>query len=114
MYSEIIIVPAVFITMYYLVELLVHRKERLLIIDKLSNNQPVDMENLVKKRTSLFSSIKLGCLLIGLGLGFLTNFIIVNSLDVVRSVGELETACVLIFGGLGLVVAYIVEKACKK
>ena len=120
--EAIIIVPVVFITFYLIIELLVHRRERLTIIEKFSQNQSFDLNqlNLFKKSGGLFSGLKIGCLLCGLGLGFLTAFLLSiafkdYSYMMVKwhMYNSLSIACVLIFGGLGLIVAYLIERPKK-
>jgi hypothetical protein len=71
-----------------------------------------------------FSALKTGCLLIGIGLGMLIGLLIhiyVASMnDLGTSIGirnMIEVAYgapVLLFGGLGLIVAFIVEMRVKK
>ena len=118
--EAIIIVPVIFITFYLIIELLVHRRERLMIVEKLSQNQSLDLSklNLSQGPMELFSGLKIGCLLCGLGLGFLVSFLLHVALyDVVgRSWGfysVLTIGSVLTFGGIGLIVAYLIEKQKK-
>ncbi|MCL2097499.1 MAG: hypothetical protein FWH23_01900 [Bacteroidales bacterium] len=115
--EAIIILPAVLITFYCIIELFVHRRERLMLIDKLSQNQSFDLSKLNSFQGSdgIFSGLKIGCLLCGLGLGFLTTFILniafqyaIDNSFHLR--GTLSIACVLTFGGIGLIVAYLIEK----
>ena len=69
-----------------------------------------------------FSALKLGCLLLGMGLGLLIGFIICSSAIpdylVQRVNREMVSlvygACVLIFGGIGLIVAFIAELKLSK
>jgi hypothetical protein len=120
--EAIIIVPVVFITFYLIIELLVHRRERLMMIEKFSQSQPFDLSqlNLLKGANISFSGLKIGCLLCGLGLGFLTSFLISAVLcDSIQGLGywhwrdPLTLACILIFGGVGLIVAHLVERPKK-
>ena len=119
--EAIIIVPVVFFTFYLIIELLVHRRERLMMIDKLSQNQLLDLSklNMFKGLNMGFSGLKLGCLLCGLGLGFLLayvlSFVLLDNMkaDYFHVDRTLSMACVLIFGGLGLIVAYFIERPKK-
>ena len=118
--EAIIIVPVVFITIYLIIELLVHRRERLMIVDKLSQNQSLDINklNLSQGPMELFSGLKIGCLLCGLGLGFLVSFLLQVALqDVIGRSWNFHNAltfgAVLTFGGIGLIVAYLIEKQKK-
>lgn len=117
---------------YSLFELIVRRKERMAIIEKLSENKDltllterfggkIGMPNYL--RTS-FSSLKIGCLLAGLGLGLLVGLIISITLSsngydihdhrVWDLVGVGYGASVLLFGGLGLLISFIIETKMNK
>lgn len=74
-----------------------------------------------------FSALKIGCLLVGMGLGLLIGFIICTSsipgyLDkdvgnwrVYRETASLVYgACVLVFGGIGLITTFIAELKLSK
>lgn len=125
-----LIVGFICLGIYALFELFVRRKERLLIIEKISER--MDIADL-GKRLSLpsyglprfsFSSLKTGCLLMGIGLGILVGFfcnLIVaansHSLDFrneYEAISSAYGASVLLFGGLGLIVAFVIETNMKK
>ncbi len=118
--TEIIVVPVVFITAYMVIELFVHRKERLTLIEKASENQTLDLSGVLKSSSAGFSisALKIGSLFCGLGLGFLLSFILRLTLrDCIQGdwnlIEMLNIASVLTFGGLGLIIAYIIEKPKK-
>ncbi len=67
--EEIIIVPVIFLTFYLIIELFTHRKERLMIVEKATQNQAVDLAGMLRNSSPKFSGLKIGCLLVGLGLG---------------------------------------------
>ena len=100
-----LVVGFICLGIYALFELFVRRKERLL------------------PRFS-FSSLKTGCLLMGIGLGILVGFfcnLIVaansHSLDFrneYEAISSAYGASVLLFGGLGLIVAFVIETNMKK
>ncbi len=110
---------------YGLFELFVRRKERLALIEKLSDKidskviegkLPMPGYNFMKGFS--FSALKAGCLLAGIGLGLLIAFIVVacsyNYLmgeDYIRQelVGSVYGASVLLFGGIGLIIAFVIE-----
>lgn len=119
-----IIVGIVTLGIYKLFELFVGKKERLTIIEKLGDKLDVSMLgnrfNLPMSNSPMsFSALKLGSLLLGMGLGLLVGYIICASTvpDYFTEhnwrINELTSliygANVLLFGGLGLVVAFIVE-----
>lgn len=114
---------------YKLFELFVCRRERLSIIEKLSTNQfmpasgGLSLPNYSQPRIS-YGALKGGCLLVGIGLGLLTGFIICATCipDYFKNHGgnirEMITIIygsgVLIFGGIGLLTAFIIELKLEK
>lgn len=128
---DFITVPLVFaivtLGIYKLFELFVCKKERLLIIEKLSEKFSPDMVDSKIKFPTIgglsFSALKFGCLFMGIGLGLLVGFLIISfytigKVDVDSYWGHrgelIYAASVLLFGGLGLIVAFIVELKQKK
>ena len=117
---------------YKLFELFVCKKERLLIIEKMGEKFTPDMLEHKINFSSIgkFSSsaLKLGCLLMGLGLGLLIGYLICSTtLEGYAEMGDVrlnynmrETisiiygACILLFGGLGLLVAFLIELKINK
>ena len=129
---DFITVPLVFgiVTcgIYKLFELFVCKKERLIILEKINfdnaNNQYVN--NIFKRHNSpssfSFSALKVGCLLLGLGLGLVLGVLFFSfNIETVRAFGELTSystyrvvsliisGAVLLMGGLGLLLAFIIE-----
>ena len=129
---DFITVPLVFgiVTcgIYKLFELFVCKKERLIILEKMNfdnaNNQYVN--NIFKRHNSpssfSFSALKVGCLLLGLGLGLVLGVLFFSfNIETVRAFGELTSyntyyvvsliisGAVLLMGGLGLLLAFIIE-----
>ena len=120
---DFIMVPAVMgiitLGIYKLFELFVRKKERLMIIDKIGDkltpdilNGKIDFSTDIPKLS--FSALKFGCLFVGLGIGMLVAFAVhYNFADFVESSYQIRGAvygsCVLLFGGLGLITAFIVE-----
>jgi len=117
---------------YGLFELFIRRKERIMIIEKMSEKD--DLSLLTDKfggkigipnylRTS-FNSLKIGCLLAGLGLGLLVGVIFSmvlsgNGYDIhdhrIRDIyGAAYAASVLLFGGLGLLISFLIETKMNK
>ena len=125
---EFISIPAVVgvITygIYKLFELFVCRRERLNIIDKLTENTTLSTDKLsldgyFRPRFS-YGALKAGCLLIGIGLGLLIGFLICslsiphyienyNDWDLRKISGIVYGSCVLLFGGIGLITAFLIE-----
>ncbi|MDH6359166.1 DUF6249 domain-containing protein [Parabacteroides sp. PF5-9] len=110
---------------YGLFELFARRKERMAIIEKIGDKLDASafegklgLPNYISKLN--FSGLKIGCLMAGIGLGLLVGFIINMSLTPTLNsyddhwlrnemVGVAYGASVLLFGGLGLLLAFIVE-----
>ena len=133
---EAIMVPAVcgmFIFGFLkLFELFVCKKERLLIIEKMGEKFTPDMLEHKISFSSIgkFSSsaLKFGCLFMGLGLGLLIGYLICSTtLEGYTNMGDVrlnynmrETisiiygACILLFGGISLLIAFLVELKINK
>ena len=125
---DFIMVPAVMgiitLGIYKLFELFVRKKERLMIIDKIGDkltpdilNGKIDFSTDIPKLS--FSALKFGCLFVGLGIGLLVAFAVhYNFADFVESSYQIRGAvygsCVLLFGGLGLLIAFIIELKISK
>ena len=120
---DFIAVPAVvgIITygIYSLFELFARRKERLALIEKLgTGNIQGDIKLGKIEFSSKFSTLKWACLLMGIGLGLMIGYLIGHgtipfSGDVnwryERLLGVIYGASVLLCGGLGMLVAFLVE-----
>ena len=110
---------------YGLFELYARRKERLAIIEKVGEKLDASafcerdrLAGLFSKRS--FSALKTGCLLTGAGLGLLVGFflhiyILTADLQNVEGwrwnnlVEMAYGASVLLFGGIGLIIAFVIE-----
>ena len=122
-----LIVGIVCAGIYGLFELFVRKKERLAIIEKIGDKlEPSALDakiGLPRLSTNFsFSSLKAGCLLAGIGLGLLVGFIISVSLTDFNLdnwgrrelISTVYGASVLLFGGIGLIVAFIIELKLSK
>lgn len=114
-------VAIVFGVIYKLFELFVGRKERMMIIEKLGDKlTPDTFKNGIFYRTGLFSfgGLRMGCLMIGLGVGLLVGYGIISATQHSYFDGNrpyevtsvVYGACVLLGGGTGLVISYLIEK----
>lgn len=108
-------VAIVFAAIYGIFELIIRQKERLLLIQKMGDN--LNPEPLKRGNTTL----RIACLLMGVGFGLLVAFLMLNiffnpQTFTYRFISDNEVASVLygssvlLFGGFGLVVAYLIEK----
>ena len=120
----------VFAAIYGIFELFVRKQERLSIIEKLGDK--VDMSAIAGKirfpglsANFSFSALKAGALLAGVGLGLLIGFFI--NFGVMQTaaytddhwfrhemMGVAYGASVLLFGGLGLIIAFVLEMKISK
>ena len=126
---DFIMVPAVMaiitLGIYKLFELFVCKKERLLLLEKMADQQMYPKRPDFKPYDILsFSALKIGSLLTGMGLGLLVGYLLcVTTLpgylskdqwDYRQTVSLIYGACVLLFGGIGLIIAFITELKLSK
>ena len=105
-------------------ELVVCRKERMTIIEKLGeklleSNETDKQFYLPIFKSRSFSALKFGCLLAGMGLGVLVAFFIHYIFsDFCAQYGRIRetiyVACTLLFGGIGLLIAFCIEQKISK
>lgn len=124
-------VPAVMtiitLGVYKLFELFVCKKERIMLIEKMDERGLLPQMDAPKLRGSSFSfsALKVGCLLVGMGLGLLLGYLICyvtvpDYFHTDRNWWAKETisliygACVLGVGGVGLIAAFITELMLSK
>ncbi|MDR3094554.1 MAG: hypothetical protein LBU62_07955 [Bacteroidales bacterium] len=111
-------------TLYKLVEVLAHRKERLNLVEKLdfsAGATPLEhigrwLMPLSTPSNSSFSTLRIGLLLIGigLGLGIATAIPHIAGITDWEFRGQVLCALMMVFGGLGLLIAYLIEQKKKK
>ena len=132
---DFIMVPVVcgifMLGFYKLFELFVCKKERLLIIEKMGEKFSPDMLenkiNLSSVGNISFSALKFGCLFIGVGLGLLVAYLIcATTIDgyampnpnwswtIKQTISIIYGACVLLFGGAGLLTSFLIELKISK
>lgn len=118
----------IFGSFYLIIELFVHRTERKMLIEKIESLKDVDVSKIFSQLSSSqssvpsFSPLRWGLLFIGIGLGLLVGFGI--NYAMFYSNGDLNGyfehqefivgASVCFFGGLGLLIAYIIESKKRK
>lgn len=116
---------------YKFVELLVHRKERLMMVEKFSDGSLMNKEDLDRIFASngggsQFMALRFGALFAGIGAGLLIGFLIAqcyfgmqwvdmeNSFRYREAIGIVYGASTLIFGGFGLLLSFVVEQKIRK
>ncbi len=126
-----LVVGMVTLGIYKLFELFVCRKERLTMIEKIGSTFDASMVQnkftFPEKKLPVFGTLKIACLLLGVGLGLLFGFILSDSLGLNQlldsngdhwhlrqTIGIIYGSSVLLFGGAGLLVAFILEMKYSK
>ena len=121
-----LVVAIVTMGIYKLFELIIRKKERLTIIEKMGEKFDPSMIasqfsfEMKSFGGSAFNTLKIACLLLGVGLGLLVGFFIAintigfyldndNNWQYNQTVSVIYGASVLLFGGLGLLVAFLIE-----
>ena len=116
---DFIMVPAItgIVTygIYSLFELFARRKERMALIEKLgSGSLQRDIKMGRIEYSNKFNALKWACLLIGLGLGLLVGFILIQNYGITRDKEIVYGASVLLCGGLGMLGSFLIEYRLSK
>jgi hypothetical protein len=119
---DFIMVPAMFAIIgfftYRIFELYARRKERLNMIEKISefkgidSNINVNIDLFSKSGSGIFTSLKLALLFCGLGLGLLVGFFLMleGPKDLHHAHKNIIIgASTLFFGGLGVLISFLIE-----
>ena len=125
-----VIVGTVTLGIYKLFELFVRKKERLTIIEKMGDRLDPSMLSIdvpfspsfKKSQNASFMTLRISFLLLGIGLGLLVGFFISQfyNLGDTQTYNQFEIrktvygATVLIFGGLSLLIAFLIEMRLNK
>ncbi|MDR0560621.1 MAG: hypothetical protein LBG92_10665 [Prevotellaceae bacterium] len=113
--TAICIIGFLVLGIYKIVELLVKRKERLIIIEKFTSqatSETVRLPAIVQEKQDFASwSLRIALLLIGVGAGSLCAFFLQMYYlpDDWNTQQMLYTACICLFGGIGLFLAFLIE-----
>lgn len=131
---EFITIPLTFgigaYAFYKVIELYVRKKERLMLIDKLDTLENINTSSFnlngvfgeVKALQNQYLTLRIGSLLMGLGLGLLIGYVIVNvsfpvagdvSYSMLQTQSVIYGASTLLFGGMGLTGGFIAEMKIK-
>ena len=121
-----LVVGIITLGIFRLFDLFVRKKERLAIIEKIGEKfEPSMVENkfsfpIANSGNGAFGTLKIACLLLGIGAGLLIGYFICldsiagySNMELRNSANEISSvvygASVLLFGGLGLLVAFVIE-----
>ena len=117
----------VFGAIYKVVELFVRKRERLMLISKLTEISNVDFKGIkFYSSGNKFTALRVGCLMLGVGIGFLVGFLlnfVITEGDydrltewqyINKVAGIIYVASICIFGGIGLLISYSMERKAEK
>jgi len=119
----------VFGTIYKVFELFARKEERKMLINKIDEIKNVDLSkvnlNISSAKDNKYLSLRAGMLILGVGLGaFLGIICVMIALPMIEQCANimptyyasemLSASCVCLFGGLGLVIAYIIEQKARR
>lgn len=120
--TPIFVCTIIFGCFYKIIELFARRRERMAIIEKISELTPdkADAAHISRllnpSPDNRFGPLKLGALIMGLGLGLFTYVLISLNINTYTSYDNeiLGTSLTLIGGGIGLIAAFIIEYRIRK
>ena len=123
--GPVLVVGIITLGIYRLVELFARKKERMTIIEKLEGQMKhpevtVDLNLPIFQKSNSNWALKMSLLLIGIGIGlilaFCIEFVTIES-KIYQDYWQFKSAlavvyfaCVAVFGGIGLLVAYFIER----
>ena len=106
---------------YRLFELFARKKERMAIIEKIDKLDTLDFKGDLNlplcNSNTRFGSLRIALLFIGIGLGCLLGLILASIFELANyeTQGVLYFSTIAVFGGLGLLISYLIEmKGTKK
>lgn len=121
-----LVVGVITLGIYKFFELLICRRERLEILAKLDPGSLIDYLRLMpmglriggqvrvvadNEPTIPAGALKIGCLLMGMGIGLLFGFMLTRMTEISYATRTIVYGgSVLFFGGLGLIAAFVVER----
>jgi hypothetical protein len=117
----------IFGCIYKVIEMFVHKRERLMLISKITELSNIDFKGInFYSSGNKYTALRVGLLMLGVGLGFFVGFF----LNLMTVSGKLDTlyewqyyskvggiiyvACICIFGGIGLLISYLTERKAEK
>lgn len=124
--TSVLVTAIVFYGIFKIIELFVRRGERMKLIDKITELPADRVADLNILRTtelpafatdvagSRFLTLRWGCFAMGVGLGLILSTLSDFQSGHWAARTTAQSGCVLLFGGLGLLLAFIVEYFLRK
>ena len=131
--TPIIVVPTIFYFVYKVLESLIRRKERLMLVEKLDLSTLHTLPSLQSSANVLdfmpnkrFSNLRTGLLFAGIGLGLMIAWILAifiyaetesfvkDSYRFREMISVIYLASPAFFGGIGLLISYLIEQKTRK
>ncbi|MDE7387657.1 MAG: hypothetical protein K2M97_00230 [Muribaculaceae bacterium] len=124
--TSVLVTATVFYGIYKIIELFVRRGERMKLIDKITElpaDRVADLNILRSTElpavdsvegSSRFLTLRWGSFAMGVGLGLILSVMPFFQYDDWRDRTATQSGCVLLFGGLALLVAFVVEYFVRK
>ncbi|MCH5335493.1 MAG: hypothetical protein J1D86_06815 [Alistipes sp.] len=118
-FTPVFICGFLFLAVYKIIELLVHRRERIMLVEKLEKLDGAAFDLLRQNfgrrdESSSYWPLRIGALLVGLGFGILVSLLIIylyprNDFREWQIFSYLQSFGVLMGAGLGLLAAFVFE-----
>lgn len=113
---DVFIVAIIFYFAYRIFDSLIHRKERLIIAQKLetlsTDKNGVDLNKWIgAPEVNKFAPLRWGLLVVGAALGMFVGFILDWTMELNYNESQIVyLSLVLLFGGIGLLVSFMMER----
>lgn len=111
------VVYVVFLFSYKIIKVLAQRRERRILAERVAENPGLAIPTLdweVSKRANPYGWIKPAGLIIGLGVAFLVCSFVAPSGELDTREGFMVFAALLVFGGLGMLGGFFLERGLRK
>lgn len=124
--TPILVCAIIFTALYKIIEIFVHKKERIILVDKLekldlSKENNLDFAKILGEGNKNWA-LRVGGLLLGIGSGVLIGYLIAQASGLYtgdfsrvdrQQLTVIYSSCTLLFGGMGLLVSFFAERKLK-